>query len=587
MTKDTFTNQEIEKYYGLRLGRALRANVKGEATTRCPFHEDRKPSLSINVQTGLFTCHAGCGGGSIFDFEMRLRGVDFGQARASVLKDIGRPLPAVVHAAERKIVGTYPYADEQGQLLYEVIRYEPKSFSQRRPDGKGGWISNLDGVRYVPYRLGDLIKASDIFLVEGEADADRLASEGLAATTNSGGACKWRPEFAAHFEGKRVVISPDNDEVGLRHAELVARNLHPVAASVKVLHLQGLQPKGDISEWLKNHTKQELLQLVASTSPWMPSPAATSILAQIPDVWSCDAPAIEWVVDDLLPLGCLTLLTGAPDAGKTWYGFALSRALLQSNTFLGRRVSRRKVIYCDQENPLSIVKQRLEELAFERSPDFHYWGFHCAIAPPQLTDAGTYAQLAKSIGPRPVFIFDSLVRFHSAGNENSASDMAAVMAQLRTIANTGAAVLVLHHRGKSESNQYRGSSDIQAGVDLSLMLDKVEKHGVLRLSTTKNRLGMPFKITLKLEPQSGGFVVTEDPAQERAEQELELVRAVVEETPGLCQDEIVGRLKGRIPMKRVRETLGRGKGIWWHVQNGPNNRMNFHPGAGETLEFEL
>ena len=98
---------------------------------------------------------------------------------------------------------------------------------------------------------------------------------------------------------------------------------------------------------------------------------------------------------------------------------------------------------------------------------------------------------------------------------------------------------------------------------------------------------MPFKLSIKLEPESRGFIVTEDPAQERAEQELELVRAVVEETPGLCQDEIVGKLKGKVPMRKVRETLGRGKGILWHVRNGPNNRMNFHPGADETLEFEL
>jgi RecA-family ATPase len=185
-----------------------------------------------------------------------------------------------------------------------------------------------------------------------------------------------------------------------------------------------------------------------------------------PEHWGCDAPPVEWVVEDVLPVGCVTLLTGAPDAGKTWWALALSKALLQSNTFLGRRISRRrKIIYVDQENPLSIVKQRLEELAFEPSVDFHFWSFHCAIAPPQLTDAETYAQLAKSIVPRPVFIFDSLVRFHGAANENSASDMAVVMAQLRLIANTGAAVLVLHHKGKSENNQYRGSSDIQAGVD--------------------------------------------------------------------------------------------------------------------------
>jgi hypothetical protein len=589
MTPNDFSRQEIEKYYGSRTGRALRPNAQGQATTRCLSHEDRNPSLSINLNTGLWKCHAGCGEGTIFDFEMLFSHVEFGEARARVLKEVGRPLPPLVLAVQRRISATYAYLDEQGQLLYEVVRYEPKGFAQRKPDGKGAWIWNVTGVRQVPYRLPDLLKAADVIVVEGEKDADRLAAEGFTATTNSGGAGKWRPEYAEFFRGKRVSVIPDNDDPGRAHAESTARNLHSVAASVKVVHLPGLNPKGDIFDWFnQGHGADELRQLIADAGAYTPNSAtAASLLEQILDVWSCEVPPIEWAVDELFPLGCISLVTGAPDVGKTWLAFALGRSVLQSNTFLGRRVSWRKVIYCDHENPLSVVKQRLDELGFKPDPNFHYWAFHCPLSPPELTDAAPYVEIAKSVGLPPVFIFDSLVRFHRAGNENSASDMAAVMAQLRLIANTGAAVIVLHHKGKSEANQYRGSSDIQAGVDISVMLDKVDKHGTLRLTSTKNRLGVPFTITMRLDPQSGGFVVTEDPAKERAEQELELVRAVIEETPGLCQEEIVAKLKGKVPMRRVRENLSRGKGLLWHVRAGLNNRMNFHPGAGETLEFEL
>lgn len=38
------------------------------------------------------------------------------------------------------IVATYPYTDEEGHLLFEVVRKVPKKFVQRRPDGAGGWI---------------------------------------------------------------------------------------------------------------------------------------------------------------------------------------------------------------------------------------------------------------------------------------------------------------------------------------------------------------------------------------------------------------------------------------------------------------
>jgi hypothetical protein len=250
-------------------------------------------------------------------------------------------------------------------------------------------------------------------------------------------------------------------------------------------------------------------------------------------------------------------------------------------------VLRRRVIYVDLENPLSVIRDRLEDLGFDPTPDFHYWGSHCTLPPPQLTDSAVYVELTKSLRPPPVFIFDSLVRFHNAGDENSASDMAPVMAQIRRIANAGAAVLVQHHRGKAEASQYRGSSDIQAGVDISLMLHKDEKRGLLTLSTTKNRLGLPVKITLKLDLQSGGFIVTEDPAQELATQQIESVRSVIEQRPGLCQDEVIRKLKGSVPSRRVREILLKNRGRIWHCRTGPNNRMDFYPGPAEFVEIEI
>ena len=82
-------------------------------------------------------------------------------------------------------------------------RRHPKTFRQRRPDGKGGWIWNLKGVPRVPYHLPDLIaaKTDQVFVVEGEKDADALAQMGLVATCNSGGAGKWLNDFKEHFAG--------------------------------------------------------------------------------------------------------------------------------------------------------------------------------------------------------------------------------------------------------------------------------------------------------------------------------------------------------------------------------------------------
>ena len=95
------------------------------------------------------------------------------------------------------IAAVYEYHDETGVLLYASVRFEPKAFRQGKPDGQGGLTWNMAGVRRVPYRLPELVRAAQagelVWIVEGEKDADRLAALGLVATTNVGGAGKWRP----------------------------------------------------------------------------------------------------------------------------------------------------------------------------------------------------------------------------------------------------------------------------------------------------------------------------------------------------------------------------------------------------------
>lgn len=160
-----------------------------------------------------------------------------------------------------KVVNTYDYRDEQGELLMQVVRMEPKTFRQRRPDGDD-WNWSVKGVRVVPYRLRDLLAAPDavVYLVEGEKDADRLASLGLVATCNAGGAGKWRKEHSEFLRGRHVVILPDNDDAGRQHAKNAVKTLRGIAAQVRVIVLPGLPAKGDVSDWLDTGGNAEALQ---------------------------------------------------------------------------------------------------------------------------------------------------------------------------------------------------------------------------------------------------------------------------------------------------------------------------------------
>src|SRR5262249_46216574 len=162
--------------------------------------------------------------------------------------------------SKKKIAAEYDYVDADGKLLYQVIRYDPKGFHQRRPDGNGEWIWKLGGVQRVLYRLPQVLKAvadgQPVYVTEGEKDADNLIKLGLVATTNAGGAdnkkpgSKWLPSYSDTLRGANVIILPDNDEPGRLHGEAVAQSLRGKAASIHIVNLPSLPPKGDVSDWL-------------------------------------------------------------------------------------------------------------------------------------------------------------------------------------------------------------------------------------------------------------------------------------------------------------------------------------------------
>lgn len=235
--------------------------------------------------------------------------------------------------APRVVVATYDYRDAASALLYQVERLEPKGFRQRRPNGAGGWIYRLDGVQRVLYRLPELLAAdrtAPVFVVEGEKDTDALVALGLIATTNPGGAGKWLPEYSEILRGRHVVIIPDADEPGRRHADQVARSLHGSAGTVRILALPDLPEKGDLSDWAAaGGTREALEALVAATPLWEPADGTAHddspvgiFLAEV------EPEEVDWLWHGRLARGKLSILEGRPDEGKTT--LALDLAARQS-----------------------------------------------------------------------------------------------------------------------------------------------------------------------------------------------------------------------------------------------------------------
>jgi hypothetical protein len=243
----------------------------GGWTCRCPAHDDRTASLSLSLGEGgrlLWHCHAGCDQAAV------LAGL---RTAGALLNGDARPAEPRRGAGTRaRVVAAYPYVDEQGRPLFRVRRWKPKGFSQQRFEG-GRWIGGpgaMDGVRRVLFRLPEVVAAEEVVFCEGEKDALNVTSAGFCGTTSPQGAKFWSDDLAAPLAGKRVVILPDNDEVGREHARTVAASVRNAGAtSVKMVELPGLPEHGDVSDWLgAGHTADELRALVAKALEWEPGP---------------------------------------------------------------------------------------------------------------------------------------------------------------------------------------------------------------------------------------------------------------------------------------------------------------------------
>jgi putative DNA primase/helicase len=221
----------------------VKALQNGEHQACCPAHEDKQPSLNLKQEgdTILIKCQAGCPTESI------VSALGLEMKDLFISNNTLKPIPVV----SSKIVATYDYQDEKGNLLYQVLRYDPKSFRQRHKNGTGEWHWNMEGVRRVLYHLDELVKASGdiVYVVEGEKDADNLWANGKVATTSPGGANNWKPEYADSLKGKKVVVIPDKDAPGYSYAKDVIRSLEGKASDIKVIILPG--DAKDVSEWLE------------------------------------------------------------------------------------------------------------------------------------------------------------------------------------------------------------------------------------------------------------------------------------------------------------------------------------------------
>lgn len=450
----------------------------------CPAHSDDKPSLSIRNDTraGLVgvTCFAGCTFEQIAE-ALDLHSSDF-RNNTNGHTPTKRPSGAHPMSAGNghlgKELARYPYTDEAGNVLYYNIRFEPKDFRMAGPDGKTGRLA--PGLVRVPYNLPKVLAAvaegRTVYWVEGEKDVATLAALDRVATTSAGGAnSPIDPLWATYFSGADVVVVADRDKPGRDYARSVSRILVNQANRVRLAEPAVPQLKSDVTDHLAAGYSLDQLD-------WQSMRSIRRVRWSVAELLSTKPEPLRWVLPGVIPEG-LTLLVGAPKAGKSWFNMNLMVALAtgrpQEVFGWGQTIEPSPNLYLALEDPHRRVHDRLNKVI--RGLDFpaHTAG-DIWLDLPSIADGR--AEIERWIEAHPtcrVVLVDVLAKVRTAPESGGGlyqADYEAV-GVLKDIADTyGIGVVVTHHDRKRTDddflNMVSGTKGITGAADTILYLKR-------------------------------------------------------------------------------------------------------------------
>lgn len=482
-------------------------------------------------------------------------------------------------------VATYDYTSADGEVLFEVLRYEhptqPKSFLQRRPDGDGGYLSGRG--EPVLYRLHEIAANTDdpIFVTEGEKDADRLASLGYLATTVANGS--W-PDDVSALSGRKAYVLADNDTAGGKRAKAAIEKLQGIATAHRI-DLPDLPEKGDVSDWLDaGHTSAELEEICLAARPIAANdneadsdePRPFSIFEWPVSRFVGEAPAVEYLVDGVIPLGIPGMVSAMGDTGKSFALLELHRRVaFGQGTFAppifgGKVIAEGTSVMITSEDDANEVHRRIAALD-EKGLRLTEAARRMIVVPlpsaggarafwrddkkKGLIETDDFRRICdelRTIEDLRLVTFDPLASFaHLALNEDPAAGQFVCTSLSRLASETGATTLVAHHMRKTQKpieslgdarDAIRGSTALVDGLRLAYAMWPADEARAKRVCKDLGTEFQPSKVVL-------GGVVKANGAARR------IVSTYVRNEYGLLVDRTAGLGASAPPQDDLRAAL--------------------------------
>lgn len=486
----------------------------------CPFHADgKRPNFRVSAEKGTWFCDVCNEGGGPVEFIAKKEGRD----KKEVFKELVKKNDSSNIDPLGEIVATYDYTDAFGNLLYQVCRYQPKTFRQRRPDGKGGWIWGMEGVERVLYHLTDILKpaAKMVWIVEGEKDVETLRSIGMTATCNVCGAGKWCEAYSEVFQDKdEVILCGDNDAAGRKHMKEVAESVGLKAKAVRVVTLP--DKFKDISDFAASFNNRQqfvdALEPITMNSPVMVR-GSTLPIKSMADL---EAEYIEDVKNQrtrlvklsrwLPSLGCvrplvageLVSIIGDTGIGKTYVlqHIALHAGvptLLFELELPGSLTFERFVAIARDKHAYEVFNTYDQDKRVEYS-DMRdiYTCTKSRLTPEEIEGLILKAELR--MGARPTLVLIDYIQLIHTFGKSRYEQISSAVEHLKAVAKNTGTVIILASQVKRERHsdeitlhdaKESGSIENSSGVVIGIWKDADAGRKIIKLRVLKNTKGIP------------------------------------------------------------------------------------------------
>jgi hypothetical protein len=405
------------------------------------------------------------------------------------------------------------YTTKSGEVMYDNVRLRHMD----RKDIRVEFNMSMHGLVN-----RDAVNAfEDVYVVEGEPDIAVMEEAGFATVgVINGSQTKFEKRALRRLmKAERIFLIGDmtlnDDEADEDPGQGCMDNLEKLLRSEGAtnLHRITFDDAHDVSE-LAQVKGPAFAQTIAelrdeSTTPW--------VVKNIKTVSQLDPAPPKWVVHEMFPYGCLTLLSGKQGSMKSLIALAAAKAItgapMKAETsiafdgkgnriecakskFLGREILHEiPVLYIDSENPQSEVSKRKEMLGILGRRNFYYWGEweHSDKSVPSAVDDPRILAFADAGG---FIVYDSLQDWYGDASEIDNAQMTKLMNKFKHVARRGAGACILHHTPKYGEAGYRGCTAIVAVPDMAIRVAKNES-GVLEFREERFRMCGGWEIDAK------------------------------------------------------------------------------------------